>query len=97
MALAPDGSSARLSNSAGDESEFGFGDEGVDDVGDGVAFVVGELVEVGEAGVDVVAGRVEGASFGGVVEQVVDGDVEDLGDADDGFEAGGDFVVFVAG
>lgn len=30
--------------------EFGCGDEGVDDVGDGGAFVVGELVEVGEAG-----------------------------------------------
>lgn len=67
------------------------------DVGDGGAFFVGELVEVGEACVDVAAGCVEGAALGVVDEQVVDGEVEGLGHADDGFEAGGDLVVLVAG
>ena len=50
-----------------------------------------------EAGVDVAAGRVEGPSFGVIDEQVVDGDVEDLGHADDGLESGGDLGVLVAG
>jgi hypothetical protein len=40
----------------------------VDDVGDGGAFFVAGLVEVGEAGVEVVAGGVEWSAFG-VVEE----------------------------
>jgi hypothetical protein len=44
--------------------ELGLGDEGVDDVGDHGALFVGQLVEFGEAGVDVAAGSVEGPSFG---------------------------------
>ncbi|WP_232547633.1 hypothetical protein [Propioniciclava soli] len=51
---------------------------------------------LGQAGVDVAAGSVEGPALGVVDEQVVDGDVEDLGYADDGFEAGGDLGVLVA-
>ncbi len=43
------------------------------------------------------AGCAQRAAFGVVDEQVVDGDVEGLGDADDSFEAGCDFVVLVAG
>ncbi len=39
-------------------------DEGVDDVGDGGAFFVGELVEVGQACVDVAAGGVERSALG---------------------------------
>lgn len=38
--------------------------------------------------VDVAAGRVERPALGTFDEQVVDGDAEDLGHADDGFEAG---------
>lgn len=45
-------------------SEFGLGDEGVDDVGDGGAFVVGEMVEVCEACVEVAAGRGQGPALG---------------------------------
>jgi len=37
-----------LAGVAGDEAEAGFGGDGVDDVGDGGALVVGELAEVGE-------------------------------------------------
>lgn len=65
---------ARSAGAAGDEPELGFGDEGVDDVGDGGAFFVGELVEVGQAGVDVAAGCVERPAFG-VVDAL---DAEDL-------------------
>lgn len=59
----------------------------VDDVGDGGSLVVGELVEVGEVGFDLVAGVVEGPTFGVVDEQVAEAGVEGPGDADGGVEA----------
>src|SRR5579875_677948 len=79
--------------SARDEAELCLGGDGVDDGGDGGALVVGELAEIGEAGVEHVVGGVQGPSGG---DEVVDAGVEGLGDADDGFEAGGDPAVFVA-
>jgi hypothetical protein len=86
LASAPD--PPLLAGSAGDEAELGLGGDGVDDVGDGGALVVGELAEVGEAGVECVAGGVQGAAGRVGGDEVVDADVEGLGDADDGFEAG---------
>ncbi|MEQ7006214.1 hypothetical protein ABN028_08425 [Actinopolymorpha sp. B17G11] len=63
---------AGSTDAASNGAEFALGHQRVDDVGDGGAFVVGELVEVGEAGVDVAAGGVERSSLGVVDEQVVD-------------------------
>lgn len=60
---------------------LGLGDEGVDDVGDRRAFFVGELVEVGQARVDVAAGCVEKTTLGVLDDEVVDGGVEDMGHA----------------
>jgi hypothetical protein len=85
-----------LAGSAGDEAELGLGGDGVDDGRDGGALVVGELAEVGEAGVQVAAGGVQGPPGRVLGYEVVDAGVEGLGDADDGFKAGGDAPVLVA-
>lgn len=56
-------------------------------------------VEGGEGGeliAEGVLGGVQRPLGGAGDDEVVDGDVEDFGDADDGFEAGGDFAAFVA-
>jgi len=54
-----------------------------------VALVVGQLAEVCKAGVEHAARGVQGppGCVGG--DEVVDADIEGLGDADDGFEAEG--------
>jgi hypothetical protein len=63
--------------SAGGEKEFGLGGDGV---GDGGAFLVGEVVKVGEAGSAGVSAGV-GRAAGRVEGEVVEGDVEGCGDA----------------
>ncbi len=73
-----------------------FGDEAVEDVEDGVAVVGVELAELVDAVGEFGVGFVEGASGGAVDEEVVDGDVEGFGEADEGGDGGGEFSVFVA-
>ena len=73
-----------------------FGDEAVEDVEDGLLVVGVELAElvdsVGEFGV----GFVEWASGCVFDDEVVDGDVEGFGEADEGGDGGGEFSVFVS-
>lgn len=63
---------------------------------DGVAVVGVECGEIVELGGELVVGAGEGSSGCGVDEEVVDGDVEGLGEGDEGVDAGGDAFVFVA-
>lgn len=86
-----------LAGSADGEAELGFGGDGVDDGEDGGPLVAGELTEVGEAGAEGVVGSVQRlpGRVGGC-DEVADAGVEGPGDADAGFEAGGDPPGFVA-
>jgi hypothetical protein len=73
-----------------------LGEEGVEDVEEAGAVFGWELAGLdelfGEAGVF----DVEGPAGGAVDGEVVEGDVEGLGDADERVEAGGDLAVLVA-
>lgn len=73
-----------------------FGDEAVEDVEDGVAVVGVEVGEVGDAVGEFVVGAGEGSAGCGVDDEVVDGHVEGLGEADEHVDAGGDALVLVA-
>ena len=55
------------------------------------------MVEVGEAVAEAGVGCVQGPSGGGVDDEVVQGDVEGFGDADQGVQGRGDAPVFVSG
>src|SRR5215468_9480638 len=82
--------------SAGDGAELCLGGDGVDNGEYGGALVVGELAEVGKAGVEDAVGGVQELAGGVGGDEEVDAGVEGLGDADHGFEAGGEPAVFVA-
>jgi len=86
-----------LADVVGEGAESGFGDEGVEDF-EQCCLVVGfEFGDVGELGADGVFGGVQGSSGGVGDDEVVDAGVEDFGDFDEAFEAGGDAPGFVAG
>ena len=68
----------------GDEAEFGFGGDGVDDAEDEGAFAGVEGGEVGEFVAEGVFGGVQWPAWGGLDEEVVGGDVEDFGESHDG-------------
>jgi hypothetical protein len=68
--------------------EAGAGGEAVDDVGDGVAVGVVEFDDGGEAVFEAAAGRVERAAVQVVEDEVVEADVECLGEAGERVESG---------
>jgi hypothetical protein len=72
-----------------------FGDEAVEDVEDGVAVGGVEGGELADALGDGGIGGGEGLSGGAVDEEVVAGDVEGFGEADEGVQAGGDAAVLI--
>ena len=63
---------------------------------DGVAVVGVELAELVEAVGEFGVGVVEGAAGGAFDDEVVDGDVEGFGEADEGGDGGGEFAGFVS-
>ena len=73
-----------------------FGDESVDDAADDGELVGGEFGDVVDVFAEGVFGGVEWPSRAGVDEEIVGADVEDFGEADDGFGGGAHAAVFVA-
>src|SRR5690348_763073 len=82
---------------AGEGLEAVLGDEPVDDVQERGEVVCGQLGDGGEAVAEDVLCGVKGAAGDTVGQQVVDGDVEYLGEADEGFRGRGDAAGLVAG
>lgn len=86
----------RSAGSAGEGLELVLHAEGVEDF-EHRGLVVGvEGCEVGELVAEEVLGGVQRPAVGVGDDEVVDADVEGLGDPDEGLEAGGDPAVLVA-